>query len=67
MKQIALTIALLGAAMVPAEAKTLTDAVREGYEVKTASGFWVILQKDKSIVFCDTTGGATNKPCTVVE
>jgi hypothetical protein len=67
MKQIVLAIALLGAAMVQAEAKTLTDAVREGYEVKTASGFWIILQKDKSIVFCDTTGGATNKPCTVVE
>lgn len=67
MKQIVLAMALLAAAMVQADAKTLLEAVREGYEVKTASGVWVILQKGKSIVFCDTTGGATNKPCTVVE
>ena len=67
MKQMALAMALFSATMVQADAKTLTEAVREGYEVKTASGFWVILQKGKSIVFCDTTGGATNKPCTVVE
>jgi uncharacterized protein YdbL (DUF1318 family) len=67
MKQLVMAIALLGAALVQAEAMTLTEAVREGYEVKTASGFWVILQKGKSIVFCDTTGGATNRPCTVVE
>jgi hypothetical protein len=44
MKQLVLEIILIGSAMVQAEAKTLTDAVREGYEVKTASGFWVILQ-----------------------
>jgi hypothetical protein len=67
MKPIVLAIALLGAAMVQAEAKTLTDAVREGYEAKTASGTWLILQKGKSIVFCDTAGGATNRLCTVVE
>jgi hypothetical protein len=41
--------------------------VREGYEVKTASGFWVILQKGKSIVFCNTQNGATETACTVVE
>jgi len=67
MKQLVLAIIVIGSAMVQAEAKSLTDAVREGYEVKTASGFWVILQKGKSIVFCDTTGGATDRPCTVVE
>ena len=67
MAKIILALALLGIGTLQANAKTLTEAVREGYEVKTASGFWVILQKGKSIVFCDTTGGATNKPCTVVE
>jgi len=67
MAKIMLALALLGIGTSQANAKTLTEAVREGYEVKTASGFWVILQKGKSIVFCDTTGGATNKPCTVVE
>ena len=67
MKQIALAIALLGATSMQADAKTFAEAVREGYEVKAAAGAWVILQKDKSVVFCDTTGGATNKPCTVVE
>jgi hypothetical protein len=46
---------------------TLTEAVREGYEAKTASGYWAILQKGKSIVICDTAGGATNKLCTIVE
>jgi hypothetical protein len=67
MKQIVLAMALLAAAMVQADAKTLLEAVRDGYEAKTASGTWLILQKGKSIVFCDTAGGATNKPCTVVE
>ena len=67
MTRIALAIALLGALSVQADAKTLTEAVRDGYEVKTASGTWLILQKGKSIVFCDTAGGATNKPCSVVE
>lgn len=67
MIRIAVAIALLGALSFPAGAKTLTEAVREGYEVKTASGTWLILQRGKSIVFCDTAGGATNKPCTVVE
>ena len=67
MIRIAVAIALLGALSFPAVAKTLTEAVREGYEAKTASGTWLILQKGKSIVFCDTAGGATNKPCTVVE
>lgn len=67
MTRIALAVALLGALSVQADAKTLTEAVREGYEVKTASGTWLILQKGKSIVFCDTAGGATNKPCSVVE
>ena len=62
-----MAIALLGAFSFPAVAKTLTESVREGYEVKTASETWLILQKGKSIVFCDTAGGATNKPCTVVE
>ena len=65
--KIAVAIALSGALAFPAMAKTLTDAVREGYEVKTAAGTWLILQKGKSIVFCDTAGGATNKPCAVVE
>ena len=67
MAKIMLALALLGIAAAQANARTLTEAVRDGYEVKTASGVWVILQKGKSIVFCDTTGGATNKPCTVVE
>ena len=67
MTRIVLAIAVLGATALPADAKTLTDAVREGYEAKTASGTWLILQKGKSIVFCDTAGGATNKPCSVVE
>lgn len=67
MTRIALAIALLGALSAQASAKTLTDVVREGYEVKTASGTWLILQKGNSVVFCDTAGGATNKPCAVVE
>ncbi|MFM9841968.1 MAG: hypothetical protein ACKVOI_03260 [Dongiaceae bacterium] len=67
MMKIAVAVALLGALSLPAYAKTLTEAVREGYEAKTASGTWLILQKGRSIVFCDTAGGATNKPCTVVE
>jgi hypothetical protein len=67
MMKIAVVVALLGALSLPAYAKTLAEAVRDGYEVKTASGTWVILQKGKSVVFCDTAGGATNKPCTVVE
>lgn len=67
MTRIALAVALSSALSVSANAKPLNDAVREGYEVKTASGTWLILQKGKSIVFCDTAGGATNKPCSVVE
>lgn len=67
MTRIAVAVVLLAALSLPAYAKTLTEAVREGYEVKAASGFWLILQEGKSIVFCDTTGGATNKPCSVVE
>jgi hypothetical protein len=67
MTRIVMAAALLGALSFQANAKTLTDAVREGYEAKTASGTWLILQKGKSIVFCDTVGGATNKPCAVVE
>ena len=67
MTRIALATALLAVLSFQADAKTLTEAVREGYEAKTASGTWLILQKGKSIVFCDTAGGATNKPCTVVE
>ncbi|MFO1160108.1 MAG: hypothetical protein U1E60_14800 [Reyranellaceae bacterium] len=67
MTRIALATAFLALLSFQADAKTLTEAVREGYEAKTASGTWLILQKGKSIVFCDTAGGATNKPCTVVE
>ena len=67
MKKIILAFGLLGTAVTGANAMTLTEAVRAGYEAKTASGTWLILQRGKSIVFCDTIGGATNKPCTVVE
>ena len=58
---------LLVASAIQAEAKTLREAVRDGYEVRTASGFWVVLQKGKSIVFCNTQNGAADIPCTVVE
>ena len=67
MRSVALAIAFLGAAIAHADAMTLREAVRGGYEVKTASGFWVVLQKGKSIVFCNTQNGAADIPCTVVE
>ena len=67
MKAIVLAIVLLSAVVAHANAMTLREAVREGYEVKTASGFWVILQRGKSIVFCNTQNGAADIPCTVIE
>jgi hypothetical protein len=67
MKRVAIAFAMLFPLAAQADAMTLREAVRGGYEVKTASGFWVILQKGKSIVFCNTQNGATDTPCTVVE
>ena len=67
MTRVAIAIAMLFAMVAEADALTLREAVRGGYEVKTASGFWVILQKDKSIVFCNTQSGSSDIACTVVE
>jgi len=50
-KSVVLAIALLGAVVVHANAMSLREAVREGYEVKTASGFWVILQGESPLSF----------------
>jgi hypothetical protein len=67
MKRVAFAIAMLLPMAAEADAMTLRDAVRGGYEVKTASGFWVILQKEKSIVFCNTQSGSSDIPCLVVD
>jgi hypothetical protein len=65
MKHLFLATALLVAGGAPAHAVTLTEAIRDGYEVKAASmagvqTLFIVLQKEKTVLVCEMEG---NKQC----
>jgi hypothetical protein len=65
MKRLFLAAALLAAGAMSAQAITLVEAIRDGYEVKAASmaglqTLFIVLQKEKIVLVCEMEG---NKQC----
>jgi len=65
MKRLFLAAALLAAGTTSAQAVTLAEAIRDGYEVKAASmaglqTLFIVLQKEKVVLVCEMEG---NKQC----
>ena len=65
MKRLFLAAALLAASTMSAQAITLVEAIRDGYEVKAASmaglqTLFIVLQKEKTVLVCEMEG---NKQC----
>ena len=65
MKRLFLAAALLAAGVTSAQAVTLAEAIRDGYEVKAASmaglqTLFIVLQKEKVVLVCEMDG---NKQC----
>ena len=65
MRRLFLAAALLAAGTASAQAITLAEAVRDGYEVKAASmaglqTLFIVLQKEKTVLVCEMEG---NKQC----
>ena len=65
MKRLFLAAALLAAGATSAQAITLVEAIRDGYEVKAASmaglqTLFIVLQKEKTVLVCEMEG---NKQC----
>jgi hypothetical protein len=65
MKGLFLAAVLIAAGTTSAQAITLVEAIRDGYEVRAASmaglqTLFIVLQKEKTVVVCEMEG---NKPC----